>query len=409
MRQHLIYLMLAVAIVKLLILILGVDALEMHSDEKNNYQIADNYLKGKNYTDGTGKLTSFHGSFNVWVYQKMIEYNIDKQYYIIFFQCLVLIVFVISLPYFYKILLLFSVPNNIALFSTTIYGFYPSSLYYLGSLFLYENLMTPIMIIVFYVLLNTFKENMTSTLFRLVPFIVTISCLFRPQLLFIYFLIFAVFSFFLLTHWRHQRYNKQKLLILSATALCIIFTHLPILIKNYNLFGSYILSTQVGYELMQGHNDLARGSWYGGWSDAANPYYAYSKKHIKNLDNLNEYEESEARKAFALEWIKNNPLKEAELILRKTAIFFLPRNYEGGFHPINLFVHTAFLISLFLMTFYRKIDFNALSLLLPIAAVYILCQIFFVGYRWRAYIEPFFILFATYGLVKIKLLKMKTA
>ena len=132
-------------------------------------------------------------------------------------------------------------------------------------------------------------------------------------------------------------------------------------------------------------------------------------KVIPNLDLLNEYEEGQARKDFAIKWIKTNPVKEVELIARKIAIFMLPVNFEKGYNLINILVHLLFILSLLLVLFKRRIDRTLLVLLSPTLGALLLSLVFFVGLRWRYYAEPFFILTLTYVLFSyFKEIKLKT-
>jgi len=400
MKRKLLILSAIVFIIKALLLIHSGNFETMNPDEESNFLIATNYLEGKNYTNSSGELSSFHGSFTVFLYQYLIQNNISKESYIIFYHFLALLVFVLSISYFYKLLRHFRIPENIAFLSVVLYSFYPSNIYYIGNLFTYEKFVLPILIFIFYLLLEAFKKNIINKLFWTLPILVSISCLFRAQLIFVYFLLFVTFGVYAIVFWRKQKVIKEKSITYLLTGFLMILTHFPLLNKNHKMFGKYILSTQIGYELMQGHNDFARGSWFGGWSNKESMYYKYSKENITNLDDLNEYEEGIKRKEFALNWIKNNPKKEMELVLRKTGIFILPKNYETGYNIINIIVHLMFISAVLFMILRRKIDLNSIFILSPIIAVYTLCQIFFVGLRWRYYVEPFFILFATYQIVE---------
>lgn len=371
----------------------------MNPDEENSYKISTNYLAGKGYTNN-GKKSAYHGSFTVFLYQKLIQYKISKKAYIVFYHFLALILFLISIPYFFKILLFFQVPKNIALLPTTIYAFYPSNIYYIGNFFWYEKIVLPLLIIAFYSLFQVFKENQKNKLFLLLPIIVTLSCLLRAHMIVVYFMVILAFIIYALFSYRTQKLIPQKISVLSLTLLLMIAAHVPILIKNHKLFGEYILSTQTGYELMQGHNDLARGNWNPDCYDKESVYYKYSAKNIKNLSSLNQYEEGIARKEFTINWIKNNPKQELILIFKKTAIFFLPKNFSSAYHLVNTIVHLGFFMGFLFMMTYKRIDSTSILLLSPVFAVYLISLIFFVGLRWRYYAEPFFILFATYHLVE---------
>ena len=169
--------------------------------------------------------------------------------------------------------------------------------------------------------------------------------------------------------------------------------HIPALRKNASMFGEPVLSTQAGFVLMQGHNDLARGSWRGKWRDPQDPYARYSSAVIPELAQLDELQESKARQRFAIEWVRTHPLQELELVARKLAIYFLPRNYEGRYNPINAIVHGLFLVGLMSFVARPSRIRQKVWVLSPVIASLSLSLIFYVGYRWRYYAEPFLILF----------------
>ena len=83
------------------------------------------------------------------------------------------------------------------------------------------------------------------------------------------------------------------------------------------------------------------------------------------------------------------------------AIIFLPKNYSIGknilpysdiFIPINFFVHFLFLLSVFLMCLrIRELELPELIVLSPVVFSILLSLVFFVGYRWRLWAEPFMI------------------
>jgi hypothetical protein len=145
----------------------------------------------------------------------------------------------------------------------------------------------------------------------------------------------------------------------------------------------------------------------GNWGDPTNPLYEYVHAQIPHVGELNELEESKARQNVAVKWIKQNPAGELKLIARKIGIYFLPRNYEVLFgsnflNPINLLVHLLFLFFIATKLYERSMTSNELILFSPIAASIILSIIFFVGYRWRYYAEPFMIIFAWQFVANLK-------
>ena len=175
----------------------------------------------------------------------------------------------------------------------------------------------------------------------------------------------------------------------------LLLTQVPAFVKHKHQFGSYILSTQAGFELLQGHNEHARGSHFRIPLMKEDGLYAYARLHIAGFDTMNQYQESQARASLALEWIKKNPIAELKLNFRKIVIYFLPQNYRvlktsEWYNPLNLLVHLGFLA--FLMTmFFRPLQrMDILLIIIPLACL-MLTLLFFVVYRVRFYAEPFMI------------------
>ena len=214
---------------------------------------------------------------------------------------------------------------------------------------------------------------------------------------------------------KQDRYfNYTHLTLISVFSLILfIISHYPILKKNEQIFGVKILSTQFGFELLQGFNPTAKGSWMANWYKRDSPLYQYAKQNIKNLEALNEYEESLARRDLAIKWIVNNPKNAIKLLLRKLAIYFIPENYallpfSKTYNPINAIVYLFFFAFVVLLLL-NKISFsyNNLIILLPILGSIIISLVFFVGYRWRIYAEPFMVLGASIALINLLPVRLK--
>ena len=393
------WLIVATLIIKSALLLSYGNFESMNSDEERNYQIASNFIEGKGYTIN-GEITAWHGSATVVIYENIINYKVKKSAYIVFVHILSIFIFLVSILFFYKIIKMSGISDDVlSAIAVLIYCVYPSNLLYIGNLFLYEKITLPLLIIVFYFLLDMVRNRKTSNYaYIIVPIIVSASCLLRTSMILIYFIIFISFLFYSLTSSSAVNSFKKQLIIAILTAVLLISSHIPLFQKNYTMFGSYIISTQSGYELMQGHNDMARGSWLGNHDVGLYSYNDYSKDVIKNIEGMDEYEEGVARGQYAINWIKSNPFKELELIARKLVIFMLPKNYMGGYNVITILVHILFVISLILALAKRRIDSMTLLFLSPIVGSLLLSLIFFVGYRWRYYAEPFFILILFYQL-----------
>lgn len=324
-------------------------------DEVSNWQIAENHLSGLGYTLN-GEQAAFHSSFCVFLYEGLQLIGISLHTWELVSVIISLIVFTISVFYFQRLLKIY-VNERIAFYGTLLYLFYPSVIYYIGSLNLYENIVMPLMVISVHLLIKN----------KLIPvLILAIICTYlRPSTLFIFILVFLIHRIWLI-----------PLLLIAQT---------PALIKCYSQFNHPVLSTQFGYELLQGHNELAKGSWYGYWSHDTSRYA--KMYHF----NGNQYVQSRLRSGEAVRWIKENPDKELKLIIRKIFIYFSPQNFEalpfsGWYNPVNLIVHLGFIISLL---YFKRGD--SLLYVIPIACL-MLSIIFFVAYRVRFYAEPFMII-----------------
>lgn len=418
-RKTLLYLIIILVIIKIGFVCINNNKLGLNTDEHTNYRIASNYLKGRGYTifdDKTNsyKQTSFLASFPVFTYIFLQKINLTEESLALIIHSLATVLYAISILYFYRTVKIFF-PNNLGcLIASSLYGLYPPVVYYIGSLSIYENIAMPILIIIMYKLIKYSTNSPVRYYdFIIIPVLVTISCLYRSQLIFIYFGIFLIFFIIIVTNYIKNKYKIKNLIwILILTTTTVTLAHVPVFKKNHTMFGSYILSTQPGFELLLGHNPLARGSY---WGSPDSIFYKYVREQIPNTDYLNEYEESLVRRNLAIKWILDNPLSELKLMARKIAIYFLPQNYSplpGSrlYNPINLIVHLLFLLScmLTLIRFrtirIRKEDILVLS---PIIFSILLSLIFFVGYRWRYYAEPFMIIYSFLFIQKLKASRLK--
>jgi hypothetical protein len=389
-------------------------SLDLNPDEYGNYHIARSWLQGLGYTrfdpvSQTQKPLAFYATFPVWVYALFLKSGLNIAFWVLLVHLTSLVCYAASIWYFYQTLALFITGKQLRFWGTVVYAAYPSTLFYIGSVFWYENLTMPVMVYVIYQLLRLSRSGqMARYNYVLLPILITLSCLFRGQLLFIYFFIFG--TFLLISHRQILRQKQVQLLkVPLLTAGLIVAAHLPILLKNYRMFGGFLLSTQPGFELLQGHNPYADGKWTMAWTDPGEPLYDYADAHIPNLKYLDQDTESRERARLAFEWVQENPLAELRLIARKLKVYFTPDNspfYEGntlpGFNqsnPVNLVVHGLFLLALAVAVFYRRqyrITRQQWLVLAPVFTTILLCLIFFFGHRWRFYAEPYMLL---YGLI----------
>jgi hypothetical protein len=201
-------------------------------------------------------------------------------------------------------------------------------------------------------------------------------------------------TLFFLIAKNHIKRHFYTLLIWLNTIVCIGFS--PIVYNNYKSFGSVFLSTQAGFNFFHGHNPIARGSWSSAiWEKHHDVLYPMLEAN-KDLPFMNEKQEADFYNHLAWQWIGEHPLKELELMARKTAMFFLPHNFmDWRIHPINALVYLGFLLYSFHYYWnFKKQDQTLLVLYVPIVAIFLLNIGYFVEYRWRYYAEPFMLFFA---------------
>lgn len=394
------YLALLFGVLRAILLFYHNPNLIMNIDEESNYEVATNHFKGRGYTyfDDEKKAflpTAFHASFTIFVYEKLVENNIHKRYWVAFCNLLSALLLAISIIYFFKLSCLF-LPEKIAFYATIAYCIFPSIIYYVGTLFWYEQLVLSVLVVIIYLLIKSITQKISIFHYIALTTGIVLCSLFRIQTLAIF-----VPLLLLLTGYTIFKQQYQKSLIYLSVILIGIIAHVPGLKKNQQIYGDYILSTQMGYELLQGHNPTAKGSWMGNWLVPNTPLYIYSREKIPDINNLNQYEEGLARKAVAINWIKENPFAELKLAGRKLLLFFFPRNFEflpfnQVPNPLNLIIYIGFLayILLFILKKKRLFNIEKMVLFIPVAGALCLTLVFFMGARWRYYAEPFMIIFA---------------
>ena len=387
----------------------------VNNDEMLIAEVAINYRNGLGFVS-SGEIinqnqynvTSLRPSFPVFLHIGMqnlyhFAYPTDKiicnklhSYFLVFgflLQLTAFCLYLFSLVSVYKIAeILF---NDRFWSNTTLlfYGLYPSVLLYVGNQVGYESIAMSLIILAFYQILQNLETKLSTINMLYICFLSSMSILIRPQTLFVFAVLLLVFI--------GNSLLKQKLLMLNRLFLGIIFllfflfTNLPALIKNKELTGEYNLGSQSGYSFFEGHNPFARGSWCGDCGiNPQKPVYQFIRQKVKNYDLLTEKQQSDSLKTLANNWIKENPLQELVLIARKVAIYFLPYNSENmSFNIFNLIVHLGFFAFLWNIIFYsNSTNFAVKSIIIaPVLGSLLVSILFFVGYRWRYYAEPFMI------------------
>ena len=288
---------------------------------------------------------------------------------------------------------------------TILYALYPSVFIFMD-ITVGEKMVGPMVVIFIGGLIASTGKQPNARQTLLLAALATFSCLMRPQVLLVWIILFASYTvgaaYFFLKF--RQYLTGYRLVIISC--LFIGLAYFPILHIHYKDFGKPFLSSEVGLGFFHGHNWYARGSWYPGiWQDHGEDEEIKRMFALADLKNMDEKQELDFYASQGWRFIRENPLKEVELIVRKTAIYLLPYNFMN--HRTNVFLLFAHLgtIGFFLFSVRIRISKSVHSkqildyaiIVSPVVACYLITIIFFVGERWRFYAEPFMLLFRSAG------------
>ena len=367
----------------------------LNFDDFDAYTIANNIVLGKgqvafNDTTNTFEKTARRGSFSIALHTLLIKHAISISTFVIFYYISYIILFIFSIFSFFNIAKHYIESSKYANIATIIYVIYPSTLIYVGGSIYFENI--AICSVIFFFEEFLLRKNINYKTFLILTFAI-LSQLLRPHTV----LIFAVLSVLALIQ---SIYNTKKIILITSFLCAMYISNEYFMQRNLDLVGHKITSTQSGFAFYQGHNPYARGSWSGvNWgADTTTPIVKYVLNNSKNYLYNSEFEQENIQKSIALNWALNNPLLEIELTLRKIAIFLLPQNFELNatsrwYNPLNLIIHLLFLGFLFsIIKSKRIVYFDNILLITPFFVCLGFSIIYFIGYRWRYYCEPFMII-----------------
>jgi hypothetical protein len=396
----------ALLLVVRLALNLGLNpGLEWNYDERRNGRIADNYLAGRGYVslDPERKQLrpdAFHASFPVFVYVGWSRAGLPRHYFTLLVYAVAAGLYGVGGLYVQRTLAYFGLAPGPAWLGGLLWALSPGVVYYIGAFWWFENIALPLLILVVYKLLRLHGGRpLRWPDAVLITASVVLSCLLRGYLLAVYGLLVAVFLGLMRREPGPQRVAAWGLglgLLLALTA-----AHVPILLKNHRIFGAYVLSNQAGFELLQGHNSVTQGRFMFNWDERQGPFDQFVRRHIPQLDSLNQYQESQARARLARRWVATHPAGELRLWVRKTALFFSPENFiadapRTSWNPFTALTILACGAALLLTVLrYRGLRFRPADglLLTPLVGAWLLSLVFFVGFRWRFFAEPALLLF----------------
>ena len=394
--------------------------LTVNNDEMLIAEVAINHRHGLSYSSSQESkrsgyrydFTAYRPAYPVYLHLALLTFYEDvlpgrqvtwqrSDPYFITYACLLqvisLVLFFCSLYYFRSAALRFLSPvlANVALL---LYGLYPSVSFFIGNLVNYESLVTSLLIINVALILKAMEKELSfSDRLRVIACFFP-AVLFRPQVLFIYIFLFGFYLLYTGYDWKTRPAAfRSALVVVLLSGFLFLSANIPVLIKNYRLFGGWTLGT-TGFNFSLGHNPFARGGWCGDcFVNPASPYYQYIRKEIPGYEQLDEYQKAVNLQKLGWDWIKRNPMDEFVLSVRKVAIYFLPYNNDDTrFNPMNFLVHLGcilFLLAGLVQIARRKFPAGRYWLLAaPLAGSILVTILFHVGYRWRYYAEPFMII-----------------
>lgn len=291
-----------------------------------------------------------------------------------------------------------------ALVLTFLYTIYPSQ-YYVGLLNVFEPIITYLMLIVLASLgLEDIEKSRNPVLLGVTGTMAILFCVWmKPHVLF-------TLTFFLMVCFVHdfkKRSWSRTLTLLMVYFVVSILAQVPILISNYKDFGKVFLANQAGIDFFHAHNPFARGSW------TPNLFVNHGNELTRlisqdpQLPFYNEKQEADYYKHLAIQWIKDHPVDELLLFVKKILIFFLPHNFMClKINLLTFFTHLGLLLYAYVFVKYDRykepVDWYVLCVL---AAVLVLNTLYFVEYRWRFFADPEIIILSGvgyyYGVIEI--------
>jgi 4-amino-4-deoxy-L-arabinose transferase-like glycosyltransferase len=348
---------------------------------------------------GISVYTKCHPSYNL-----AADTNMPPDYYYLYGLILLIIKLALFIPAIFSFYQLATklTSASFALLLTLLFTLYPS-MYYVGLLNVFEPIITFLTLLILNILCNKTqsKSNGSVSDYLIVVAGLVFCTWMKPHVLFyiLFFLLIAIYQSV------KQRIWSANLKMVSCAFVFVILGHVPIFMSNYNDFGKVFLANQAGIDFFHAHNRFARGSWTPELFAKHGDELMKDITKNKDLPNYNEKQEADYYQQLAVEWIKNHPLDELKLGIKKLLIFFLPHNFMSL--KINLFtllIHLGFLYYGWLFFVNKRfLITDDLYLVSVIVSVLILDTLYFVEYRWRFFADPEILLLAGIGLYDLVL------
>ncbi|MBO0699448.1 MAG: glycosyltransferase family 39 protein [Zavarzinella sp.] len=210
--------------------------------------------------------------------------------------------------------------------------------------------------------------------------------------------------------WAVVQFRGRPRMLLRAAAMLLIagLVMTPWVVRNYRVFGEFIpFSTMGGSALLQGNNRLVV---------TQPPLYGYSvwdtqiDEYREGLQSAgDELERDRRAKAFAVEWLKENPDKWGFLLWQKFIRSWTPylKDNPSAAHRMMYLATWGPILALFgvalIPTLVRSLKTRDPTWLLHLAVLHYVLNsvVFFANIRYRAPVDPICIVLAAWTVAQV--------
>jgi len=331
-----------------------------------------------------------------------------------------LILAALSGVYIYKIAFLLFNNKKTGIIASLLFSIYPMTLWFTNT-FSQESIFQALFIFSIYFLLKSIK---TSNIYYVIASSILFSLAYLTKS---HILLFSIFI--PLIYFHHYKFKKQTFIYSITFALISLLFSVPYGIHCYKTHDTYIISSNGGgFQFYLGNS----GAGYKTIVDvpskddedykrmklitASAGYFSGSQSLYDSILSLPQKEKQKAFFNEGVVWIKDNPKKFVTLKLYDTMFFLIPGVSWRHYPFLNWFFSffVSFPIYLFsyisIISLIRKKDMAVIPIIYIFISMFLFSTVWYVQNRFRTItLEPFFIVYASYSLMKIIEKKFKVA